>query len=107
MDDMVDDISDNNEILESIFEPNNSEVLTHLESGPKKFSELAKNLEISKEKIEQSLSYLIEHGFVSKIEKDNQVHYSVNADMLSKVLENNDHFRNVDDGLAKLDSFLN
>ncbi len=61
MDDMVDDISDNNEILESIFEPNNSEVLTHLESGPKKFSELAKNLEISKEKIEQSLSYLIEY----------------------------------------------
>ena len=107
MDDMVDDISDNNKILESIFEPNNSEVLTWLESGPKKFSDLAENLEISKEKIEQSLSYLIEHGFVSKIEKDNQVHYSVNADMLSKVLENNDNFRNVDDGLAKLDSFLN
>ena len=107
MDDMVDDISDNNKILESIFEPDNSEVLTHLESGPKKFSDLDKNLDLSKEKIEQSLSYLIEHGFVSKIEKDNQVNYSVNSDMLSKVLENNDNFKNVDDGLAKLDSFLN
>ena len=107
MDDMVDDISDNNKILESIFEPNNSEVLTCLESGPKKFSDLAKNLDIPKEKIEQNLSYLIKHGFVSKIEKDNQVNYSVNADMLSKVLENNDNFKNVDDGLAKLDSFLN
>ena len=104
---MIDDISDNNEILESIFEPNNSEVLAHLESGPKKFSDLAKNLEISKEKIEQSLSYLIEYGFVSKIEKDSYVHYSVNADMLSKMLQNNGNFKNIDDGLAKLDSFLN
>tara|TARA_B100001765_G_scaffold123406_1_gene77113 strand:+ start:33 stop:347 length:315 start_codon:yes stop_codon:yes gene_type:complete len=104
---MVDDISDSNKIFESIFEPNNSEILAQLESGPKNFSDLAKNLDISKEKIEQSLSYLIEHGFISKIEKNNQVHYSVNADMLSKVLENNDNFKNVDDGLAKLDSFLN
>ncbi len=107
MNDMIDDNSEDNEILESIFEPNNSEILVHLESGPKKFSDLVKNLEISKEKIEQSLSYLIEHGFVSKIEKDSQVHYSVNSDALSKVLENNDNFKNVDDGLAKLDSFLN
>ena len=107
MDGMVDDISDNNKILESIFEPNNSEILAQLESGPKKFSYLAKNLDISKEEIEQSLSYLIEHGFVSKIEKDSLVHYSVNFDVLSKVLENSGNFKNVDDGLAKLDSFLN
>ena len=104
---MIDDNSEDGKILESIFEPNNSEILAQLESGPKKFSDLAKNLDISKEKIEQSLSYLIEHGFVRKNEKDNQVNYSVNSDMLSKVLENNDNFKNVDDGLAKLDSFLN
>ena len=107
MNDMSDDNSEDSKILESIFEPNNSEVLSHLESGPKKFSDLAKNLDISKEEIEQSLSYLIEHGFVSKIEKDSLVHYSVNFDVLSKVLENSGNFKNVDDGLAKLDSFLN
>ena len=107
MNDMIDDNSDNNKILESIFEPDNSEILAHLESCPKKFSDLTKNLEISKEKIEESLSYLIEHGFVSKIEKGGHIHYSVNADILAKVLENNDNFKNVDDGLAKLDSFLN
>ena len=104
---MIDDGLEDNKILESIFEPNNSEILAHLENGPKKFSDLAKNLEITKEKIDQSLSYLIRHGFVSKIEKDGQVHYSVNPDTLSKVLENNNNFQNVDDGLAKLDSFLN
>ena len=107
MNDMSDDNSEDSKILESIFEPNNSEVLSHLESGPKKFSYFAKNLDISKEEIEQSLSYLIEHGFVSKIEKDSLVHYSVNSDALSKVLENSGNFKNVDDGLAKLDSFLN
>ena len=107
MNDMIDDNLEDNKILESIFEPNNSEILTQLEDGPKKFSDLSKNLDMTKEEIEQSLSYLIEHKFVNKIEKDNQVNYSVNSDMLSKVLENNDNFKNVDDGLAKLDSFLN
>ena len=107
MNDMIDDNSEDGKILESLFEPNNSEVLTHLESGPKNFSDIAKNLDISKEKIEQSLSYLIKHGFVSKIEKDDRIHYSVNFEVLSKVLENSGNFKNVDDGLAKLDSFLN
>ena len=107
MNDMIDDNSEDNKILESIFEPNNAEILTYLERAPKTLSDLAKNLEITKEKIDQSLSYLTENGFVSKIEKAGQIHYSVNADNLSKVLENNDNFKNVDDGLAKLDSFLN
>ncbi len=107
MNDMIDDNSEDGKILESLFEPNNSEVLAHLESGPKNFSDIAKNLDISKEKIEQSLSYLIKHGFISKIEKDDQIHYSVNFEVLSKVLENSGNFKNVDDGLAKLDSFLN
>ena len=101
------DYSENDKILESIFEPNNAEILAYLEGGMKTFSDLTKNLEMTKEKIDQSLSYLTENGFVSKIEKAGQIHYSVNADNLSKVLENNDNFKNVDDGLAKLDSFLN
>ena len=101
------DYSENDKILESIFEPNNAEILAYLEGGMKTFSDLTKNLEMTKEKIDQSLSYLTENGFVSKIEKDSEVSYLVNADVLSKVLENNDNFKNVDDGLAKLDSFLN
>tara|TARA_B000000460_G_scaffold150443_1_gene106170 strand:+ start:660 stop:974 length:315 start_codon:yes stop_codon:yes gene_type:complete len=104
---MIDDNSEDGKILESIFEPNNSEILTQLEDGPKKFSDLSKNLDMTKEEIEQSLSYLIEHKFVNKIEKGDQVNYSVNSDALSKILENHDNFKNIDDGLAKLDSFLN
>ena len=44
-------------------------ILAYLESGPKKFSDLAKNLDISKEKIEQSLSYLTEHGIYKQNRK--------------------------------------
>ena len=53
MNDMIDDNSEDNKILESIFEPNNSEILAHLENGPKKLSDLVKNLEISKEKCQK------------------------------------------------------
>ena len=101
------DYSENDKILESIFEPNNAEILAYLEGGMKTFSDLTKNLEMTKEKIDQSIFYLEQNGFVSKIETNDQISYSVNADNLSKVLENTSNFKNVDDGLAKLDSFLN
>ena len=45
--------------------------------------------------------------FVIKTDKDGSVYYSVDKDKLSKVLENDNNFKNIDDGLAKLDSFLN
>ena len=103
---MADDGSED-KTLESKFEPNNAEILTQLESGTKTYSELIKNLDMTTEKIDQSLSYLTQNGFVSKIEKNEQIWYSVEAEKLSQVLENTDNFKNVDDGLAKLDSFLN
>ena len=58
-------------------------------------------------KLDQSLSFLIKNGFVKKTEKNEDVLYSVDIDHLSKVLENQENFQNIDDGLAKLDSFLN
>jgi len=103
---MNDNNTEENKILESIFEPNNAEILAYLESGSKTLLDLTKNLEITKEKIEQCLEYLMEKGFVSKVENSGQTCYSVEAENLSKVLENDD-FQNIDDGLAKLDSFLN
>jgi len=45
--------------------------------------------------------------FVIKTDKDSSVYYSVDKGKLSKVLENDDNFKNIDNGLAKLDSFLN
>ena len=49
----------------------------------------------------------MEKGFVKKGVEHNGIFYSLDTEKLSKVLENDDNFKNIDDGLAKLDSFLN
>ena len=108
MNTMIDDAANESEkILEALFEPDNAEILVELKDGPKSLSLLTKKIAISKEELDAKLSYLIEKGFVSKNEKNNDVFYSLDIEMLAKVLENDDNFKNIDDGLAKLDSFLN
>ena len=102
-----DDSNESEKILESLFEHDNAEILVELKDGPKLLSVLTKKIAISKERLDEKLSYLIEKGFVSKNEKNNDVYYSLYIEKLSKVLENDDYFKNIDDGLAKLDSFLN
>ena len=108
MKNMPNDASNESEkILESLFESANAEILVELKDGPKLLSVLTKKIAISKEKLNEKLSYLIEKGFVSKNVKNDDVSYSLDTEKLSKFLENDDNFKNIDDGLAKLDSFLN
>ena len=103
---MSNDISSNDDnILELLFEPDNAEILTQLRNESKTALELEKF--VDKVKLDQSLSFLIKNGFVKKTEKNEDVLYSVDTDHLSKVLENQENFQNIDNGLAKLDSFLN
>ena len=105
---MSNNASDESEkILESLFEPDNAEILLELRSGPKSLSALTGKITISEMDLDEKLSYLIEKGFVKKEENDNGIFYLLDAEKLSKVLENGDNFKNIDDGLAKLDSFLN
>ena len=105
---MVDDDSyDDAKVFDLLFEPNNAEVLTRLKDGPKTLSYLSKILENSEEKLDEKLSYLIEKDFISKIEKDGEVYYSANFEKLSKIMESKDNFKNIDNGLAELDSYLN
>ena len=105
---MVDDDSyDDAKVFDLLFEPNNAEVLTRLKDGPKTSSYLSKIFENSEEKLDEKLSYLIEKGFINKIEKDGEVYYSANFEKLSKIMESKDNFKNIDNGLAELDSYLN
>ena len=79
---MPDDISSNNEnILELLFEPDNAEILTQLRNESKTALELEKF--VDKVKLDQSLSFLIKNGFVKKTEKNEDVLYSV--DILSLI----------------------
>ena len=102
-----DDSNESEKILESLFEPDNAEILLELKNGPKPLSVLTEKITISEVELDERLSYLMENGFVKKEEKDNVIFYSLDAEKLTKVLENDDNFKNIDDGLAKLDSFLN
>ena len=105
---MSDNISNENEkILESLFEPDNAEILLELKNGPKSLSALTEKITISETNLDEKLAYLIEKDFVKKEENNNGVFYSLDAEKLAKVLENDNNFKNIDDGLAKLDSFLN
>ena len=105
---MSDDTSNESEkILESLFEPDNAEILLELKNGPKSLSALTEKITISETDLDEKLSYLIEKDFVKKEENNDGVFYSLDAEKLAKVLENDDNFKNIDDGLAKLDSFLN
>lgn len=47
------------------------------------------------------------HGFVKEEKKEGKIIYSVDADKLEKVIENDNNFKNVVDGLTKMDSYLN
>ena len=102
-----DDSNESEKILESFFEPDNAEILLELKNGPKPLSILTEKITISEVELDKKLSYLMEHGFVKKEKKNDVVFYSLDAEKLVKVLENDDNFKNIDDGLAKLDSFLN
>ena len=105
---MSNDASNESEkILESLFEPDNAEILLELKNGPKSLSALTEKITISEADLDKKLSYLIEKDFVKKEENNDGVFYSLDAEKLAKVLENDNNFKNIDDGLAKLDSFLN
>ena len=105
---MSSDTSNESEkILESLFESDNAEILLELKNGPKPLSVLMEKIAISEEALDEKLSYLMEKDFVKKGENTDGVFYTLDAEKLSKVLENDDNFKNIDDGLAKLDSFLN
>ena len=99
--------NESEKILEFLFESDNAAILVELKDSPKPLSILTKKIAISKEELDEKLSFLIEKGFLSKKEKDNEIFYSLDVDRLSEILENDDNFKNIDDGLAKLDSFLN
>lgn len=90
-------------IIERIFDPNVSVVLAELENGGKELTYLAEKIGVSKDEIKNRLAYLIDCGLV-KIES---TVYSVDTDKLAKVMESDENYENVMDGLTKLDSYLN
>ena len=50
---------------------------------------------------------MIEHDFVNQSNEGDDAIYSVNSKKLAEFMESSHDYKNVEDGLAKMDSFLN
>lgn len=103
----MDEKLDKDKIIECLFEPSISEILAELESGGKESSYLAEKSGISEEEVRERLSYLLKFDFVKEKTENDKIVYSVDAEKLSKVMENDENFSSVTDGLTKMDSYLN
>lgn len=90
-----------------MFDPDTSEILAELENEGKELSYLMETLKKSEDVIREKLSYLIEHGFVNEEKNDTKIIFSADGEKLTKLIEEDKNFSDVEDGLAKMDSYLN
>ena len=101
------DTYDREKVVDCMFDPVTSSILAELEDGEKECSFLAKQSDISESEVLKRLSYLIEHGFISKTSDDGKCLLTANSDKLTSIVEDGDNFDAAVSGLEKMDSYLN
>ena len=94
-------------ILDIVFDENISEILSEMETSPKKCEFLSEKFQLTPNDLDEKLSFLIQHEFVEKTGSDSETEYSVNSKKLAQLMETSHNFENVDAGLAKMDGYLN
>ena len=90
-----------------MFDPTTSLILAELEYGQKECSFLAEQSSVSESEVLERLSYLIEHGFISKNFDDGKCILTANSEKLTSIIEDGDNFDATINGLEKMDSYLN
>ena len=103
----MDETFDREKIVDCMFDPITSSILAELEDGEKECLFLSQQSSISESDVLERLSYLIEHGFISKNTDDGKCLLAANSDKLSSIIENGDNFDATINGLEKMDSYLN
>ena len=103
----MDETFDREKIIDCMFDPITSSILAELEDGEKDCSFLAQKSSISESEVLERLSYLIEHGFISKTSDDRRCLINANSEKLGSIIENSDNFDAAINGLEKMDSYLN
>ncbi len=94
-------------MLDVLIDPRVSEILAELEHEEQSSTYLAEKLQISESEIQNRLSYVIEHGLVVVKQNGNGTTFSINIDKLNKIMESDENFDGVVNGLTELDQFLN
>ena len=98
---------DKQKMLETLVDPDVSSILLELENGSKNSSYLTEKLKFSDTEIQKKLSYVIQHDFVKINKIGNETTFTANKEKLNKIMESDENFSGVVDGLTELDSFLN
>ena len=103
----MNDSYDREKVVDCMFDPITSLLISELEDGEKNVTYLAEKSSISEEEVDERLDYLVSHGFIDKkIQEDGSI-FSANLDKLSLVVEDGENFGAAIEGLEKMDSFLN
>jgi hypothetical protein len=98
---------DKQKMLETLVDPDVSSILLELEDGSKNSTYLTEKLKFTDSEIQEKLSYVIQHGFVKIDKVDNRTIFTANKEKLNNIMESDENFSGVVDGLTELDSFLN
>jgi hypothetical protein len=98
---------DKQKMLETLVDPDVSSILLELEDGSKNSTYLTEKLKLTDSEIQEKLSYVIHHGFVKIDKAGNETIFTANKEKLNKIMESDETFSGVVDGLTELDSFLN
>ncbi|MCE9651606.1 MAG: hypothetical protein K8Q89_00885 [Nitrosarchaeum sp.] len=103
----MEDDFDREMVVDCMFDPITSSILSELEDGEKQCSFLAAKSMISENEVFERLSYLIDHGFIFKTSTNGKSVFSANTEKLNQIIENSDTFNATIEGLEKMDSYLN
>ena len=98
---------DREKIVDCMFDPITSEILTELEDGKKECSILSNQFSMSTSDLWKRLDYLIECNFLFKTFENDKYFLSANAEKLGSLLEGSDAFDGAINGLETMDSYLN
>jgi len=98
---------DKQKMLEILVDPNISIILSELEDGSKNSSYLVEKLQISDMEIKKRLAYVIQCDFVKLDLDEDETIYTVNKEKLNDIMEMDENFSGVVDGLTELDQYLN
>jgi hypothetical protein len=98
---------DKQKMMETLVDPDVSLILAELEGGEKDSTYLTDKLQLSINQIKDRLSYVIENRFVMVTQNNGKEIFNVDLTKLNKIMESDDNFKNVVDGLTELDQFLN
>ena len=98
---------DKQKMMETLVDPEVSSILAELESGEKDIAYLTDKLHLSSNQIKERLSYVIEYNFVIVEQNNGNEIFRVDLNKLNKIMESDDNFKNVVDGLTELDQYLN